>query len=64
MENENVLISELRATINRVIIIKNNITDPTTKQLAEQSESILLQLILQIAGALNKPTTNDKKSNR
>lgn len=64
MEKENVLVSELRATVNRVIIIKDNITDPMTKQLAGQAEMILLQLVLQIAGALNQPNPDDKKPNK
>ena len=59
MENQNVLVSELSATLRRVIIIKDNVTDLVTKQLAKQAEMILGQLVTQIDSALIQMSNSD-----
>ena len=63
METQNILISELTATVKRITIIKDNISDPFTKQMAQQAEMIIGQLVIQINGAfMQMSEPNDKKS--
>ena len=59
MENQNVLVSELSATLRRVTIIKDNVTDLVTNQLAKQAEMILGQLVTQIDSALIQMSNSD-----
>lgn len=51
-EINNVLVSELKATLNRVTIIKDNISDDLTKNLSANVEQVLGQIIAQVKQAL------------
>lgn len=53
----NVLLNELKATLARVTIIKNNTSDDITKQLAKDVESYMTPLIQDVEQALK--TLND-----
>ena len=65
METQNILISELTATVKRITIIKDSISDPFTKQMAQQAEMIIGQLVIQINGAFTQMSEpNDKKSKK
>ena len=65
METQNILISELTATVKRITIIKDSISDPFTIQMAQQAEMIIGQLVIQINGAFTQMSEpNDKKSKK
>lgn len=49
----NILLSELKATLARIIIIKNNVSDDVTKQLSKDVESYLTPLVQDVEQALN-----------
>jgi len=49
----NILLTELKATLARITIIKNNISDDVTKQLSKDVESYLTPLVQDVEQALN-----------
>ena len=58
--NNNILLTELKATLARVTIIKNNTSDDITKQLSKDVESYLTPLVQDVEQALktlNDPST-------
>lgn len=57
---DNVLLTELKATLARVTIIKNNTSDDITKQISKDVESYLTPLVQDVEQALktlNDPST-------
>lgn len=57
---DNVLLTELKATLARVTIIKNNTSDDITKQLSKDVESYMTPLVQDVEQALktlNDPST-------
>lgn len=52
MSVNNILLSELKATLARVTIIKNNISDEVTNQLSKDVESYLTPLVQDVEQAL------------
>ena len=58
--NNNILLTELKATLARVTIIKNNTSDDITKQLSKDVESYMTPLVQDVEQALktlNDPST-------
>jgi hypothetical protein len=62
MSVNNILLSELKATLARVTIIKNNISDEVTNQLSKDVESYLTPLVQDVEQALK--TLNDSPTKK
>lgn len=62
MSVNNILLSELKATLARITVIKNNISDDVTKQLSKDVESYLTPLVQDVEQALKtlSETSSDK----
>lgn len=58
---DNILVIELTATLNRVKIIGDNVTDPVTKQLSKDVTQYLVPLIEDITKALEQIAKNSEK---
>jgi len=58
---DNILVIELTATLNRVKIIGDNVTDPVTKQLSKDVTQYLVPLIEDINKALEQIAKNSEK---
>jgi hypothetical protein len=59
---DNILLTELKATLARVTIIKNNTSDDITKQLSKDVESYMIPLVQDIEQALK--TLNDSPTKK
>lgn len=61
---DNILVSELTATLNRVKIIGDNISDPVTKQLSKDVMQYLTPLIDDIKQALDTIAKQNDNTNK